>query len=316
MGEEYSNAGCRTVIERMSQSPRFHPPRAVRALVAALVALTTAGALAQTPASRGFIWSVERDGKTSWLVGSLHVLTQDAYPLPAAMEQAFTRAKTLIEETDVNELSSPDMVGIVATKGLFTNGQTLETVLTPSAYAKLTQRMAATGLPIEMVRMMRPWMVELTLSGVELQKAGFDPELGIDVHYRRKAGDNGMALSMLETAAEQIDYLAGLPLDVQIAQLQQTLDEGDAELTEVREIAAAWRAGDAPAIEQLLLKGMKDSPAYYQSLVVNRNRRWMPKIESCLATGNCFVVVGAAHMVGTDGLVTMLKQKGYKVSQQ
>src|SRR4051812_33173583 len=63
MGEEYSNAGCRTVIERMSQSPRFHPPRAVRALVAALVALTTAGALAQAPASRGFIWSVERDGK-------------------------------------------------------------------------------------------------------------------------------------------------------------------------------------------------------------------------------------------------------------
>jgi len=300
----------------MSQSSRFPPARAVRAVVIALLALTSAGALAQTRPSRGFIWSVERDGRTSWLVGSLHVLTKDAYPLPTAMEEAFAQSKTLIEETDVNELSSPEMIGIVATKGLFTDGQTLETVLPRAAYTQLAQRMAATGLPLDMVRMMRPWMVDLTLSGMELQRAGFDPELGIDIHYRRKAADNGMALSMLETAAEQIDYLAGLPLDVQVAQLQQTLAEGDAELKEVREIAAAWRAGDAQAIERLLLKGMKDSPVFYQSLVVNRNRRWIPRIESCLDAGNCFIVVGAAHMVGTDGLVTMLRQKGYRITQR
>ena len=121
---------------------------------------------------------------------------------------------------------------------------------------------------------------------------------------------------MLETAVEQIDYLAGLPLDVQVSQLQQTLTEGDAELREVREIAAAWRAGDTASIERLLLKGMKESPAYYQSLVVDRNRRWIPRIESCLSTGSCFIVVGAAHMVGSDGLIAMLKQKGYRITQQ
>ena len=292
--------------------------RALRAVTVALLVASGAGAaLAQTrPASRGFIWSVERDGRTSWLVGSLHVLTPDAYPLPAAMDKAFAQAKTLMEETDVNDLSSPEMIGVVATKGLFTDGQTLESVLSRDAYAQLGKRMTATGLPLEMVRMMRPWMVELTISGLELQRAGFDPELGIDVHYRRKAAQNGMALSMLETAVEQIDYLAGLPMDVQVAQLQETLAEGDTELREVRQIAAAWRAGDTAAIEQILVKGMKESPAYYQSLVVDRNRRWVPRIESCLATGNCFIVVGAAHMVGSDGLIAMLKQKGYRITQQ
>lgn len=302
----------------MLHSVRRLFPRALRVTVFALLAGTAAGvAPAQTtPAARGFVWSVERDGRTSWLVGSLHVLTKDAYPLPGSMDKAFDQAKTLMEETDVNELSSPDMIGIVATKGLFTNGQTLESVLPRDAYTRLAQRMTATGLPIEMVKMMRPWMVELTLSGLELQRAGFDPDLGIDVHYRRKAAQNGMALNMLETAAEQIDYLAGLPLDVQVSQLQQTLTEGDAELREVREIAAAWRAGDTAAIERLLLKGMKDSPAYYQSLVVDRNRRWIPRIESCFLTGSCFVVVGAAHMVGSDGLIAMLKQKGYRITQQ
>src|SRR5262245_8397118 len=146
------------------------------------------------------------------------------------MDEAFVKAKTLMEETDVNDLSSPEMIGIVASKGLFTNGDTLDSVLPREAFAQLGQRMAATGLPLEMVRMMRPWMGELTLSGLELQRAGFDPELGIDVHYRRRAADNGMALSMLETAAEQIDYLAGQPMDMQVAQLQKTLAEGDVEL--------------------------------------------------------------------------------------
>jgi uncharacterized protein YbaP (TraB family) len=168
---------------------------------------------------------------------------------------------------------------------------------------------------MEMVRMMRPWMAEITLSGMDLQHAGFDPELGVDVHYRRKAETNGMALSMLETPAEQIDYLAGLPLDIQVTQLRKTLEDGDTELKEVREIAAAWRAGDAAGIERLLLKGIKDSPAFYQSLVVDRNRRWIPRIESCISSGSCFVVVGAAHMVGTEGLIAMLRQKGYKITQ-
>lgn len=294
------------------------PSRRLRVIaLSLLVAAGAAVATAQSrPAARGFIWTVERDGRTSWLVGSLHVLTADAYPLPAAMEQAFGRARTLMEETDVNDIASPEIMGLVASKGLLMNGETLETILPGPAYTQLAQRMAATGLPMEMVRMMRPWMVELTLSGLALQRAGFDPELGIDVHYRRQAAQNGMALAMLETPAEQIDYLAGLPMDIQVAQLQKTLTEGDTELKEVREIAAAWRAGDTAAIERLLLKGMKDSPAYYQSIVVDRNRRWLPRIESCLATGSCFVVVGAAHMVGSDGLIAMLRQKGYRIAQQ
>jgi uncharacterized protein YbaP (TraB family) len=301
----------------MSQ-PAWRFPRLHRALTVALLLFGTAAPAFAQPksAARGFIWTVERDGKTSWLVGSLHVLTADAYPLPAAMEQAFGRAKTLMEEMDVNNAMSPEMIGLVASKGLFTNGDTLESLLPRDTYAKLAQRMATTGLPMDMVKMMRPWMVELTLSASELQRAGFDPQLGVDLYYRRKADESKVALSMLETAAEQIDYLANVPPDVQLTQLRKTIEEGDAEVKEVREIAAAWRAGDVASIERLLLKGMKESPAFYQSLLVDRNRRWIPRIESCLSTGSCFIVVGAAHMVGSDGLIAMLKQKGYKITQQ
>src|SRR5690349_23081707 len=140
--------GCRTVVERMLHLTRRLPVRQadlrvgryiLPAIILALLVTTgVAAALAQTrSAARGFVWTVERDGRTSWLVGSLHVLTQDSYPLPGAMDKAFEQARTLMEETDVNELSSPEMVGIVATKGLFTNGQTLDSVLSRESYAQL-----------------------------------------------------------------------------------------------------------------------------------------------------------------------------------
>lgn len=285
------------------------------ALLLAVLLTLTASTAAQTR-QRGFIWSVERDGRTSWLVGSIHVLPPDAHPLPASMEQAFGRAKQLLEEIDINDVFSPDVMGAILSKGMFTGNDSLESVLPAPVYQQLARKITDAGMPMVAVRPMKPWMAEITLSQFALQAAGYDAELGIDVYYRRLAGEKGVVFAPLETAAEQIDYLANVPMDIQIAQLKKTIQEGDAELKQVKQITDAWRAGNAATIEQLLVQDMKESPAFYQSLVVNRNRRWMPRVESCLTAGNCFVVVGAAHMVGTDGLIAMLRQKGYRITQQ
>jgi len=70
-------------------------------------------------------------------------------------------------------------------------------------------------------------------------------------------------------------------------------------------------------IERLLASDMKNvDAAVYETLLVGRNRRWVPQIEDCLSQQKCFVVVGAAHLVGSDGLVAMLRAKGYTVKQQ
>lgn len=272
--------------------------------------------LAQTPPAKGFFWAVERDGRTSWLVGSLHVLTRDAYPLPAPMEQAFDRSTTLVEEADVDDIASPGLMAAVATRGLIMNGPTLDTLLGPDLFKQLVTRLTAVGLPGEMARMMRPWMAQITLAAGEIQRAGLDPEFGIDVHFRRRAEERKIPLRPLETAAEQIEYLASLPDAVQLAGLRDTIVNGDQELKQVQAIVAAWRSGDAAAIERQLVDSMKDAPEYYDALVVQRNRRWLPKIEPCLAAGNCFIVVGAAHMVGSDGLVSLLRARGYRVTQR
>jgi uncharacterized protein YbaP (TraB family) len=289
-----------------------------RAALAVTLAVITFGAsaLAQARAPRGFIWTVERDGRTSWLVGSIHVLPADAHPFPASMERAFGQAKTLLEEIDVNDAGSLELMAGVLAKGMLPSGQTLATVLPQPAYQKLAKRLADGGLPIEIVQSMQPWLAEVTIDQIAWQHAGFDPNLGPDMYYRGKATEKGLAFGQLETAAEQIDFLAGEPLTAQVEQLTKSLDNGDVELTALRDLTAAWRAGDVPAIERILLEDAKDSPAAFQTLVVDRNRRWIPKLEGCFATGNCFVVVGAAHIVGSDGLIALLRQKGYRITRQ
>ncbi|HEY7944169.1 MAG TPA: TraB/GumN family protein, partial [Casimicrobiaceae bacterium] len=94
------------------------------------------------------------------------------------------------------------------------------------------------------------------------------------------------------------------------------LKELDTEKASVDKLAGAWKSGDAPMVEQIVLKDLKSDPVMYQRLLVERNRNWLPKIDALFSRrGHAFVVVGAAHLVGPDGLLQMLKTKGYAIEQ-
>ena len=299
--------------------------RSIRYAAAVLAALLTASAVltagqaaSRAPQStgKGFIWKVERNGRTGWVVGSLHLATPDFFPLPASMETAFARADTLVEEIDVQEADSPEFVAVVLSKGLYPAGTTLESQLSKDTFTRVSNWFTAAGVGIAPFRQMKPWMVAITVQTLALQRLGFDPEHGIDKHFfdaSKKAGKRFMAL---ETAAEQIDFLDRLSPKTQDVMLRESVDSADSEQAEIKAIAAAWRAGDAAAVESIMLKGYDDAPEVYQTLLVDRNRRWMPKIEGCMESRSCFVVVGAAHLVGREGLVSLLKQRGYAVEQQ
>jgi uncharacterized protein len=108
-----------------------------------------------------------------------------------------------------------------------------------------------------------------------------------------------------------------MPMDQQDKMLADTLKNLDTEKANVNKLADAWQAGDLLAVERIVLQDLKQDPQMYQRLLVERNRNWLPKLEALFARrGHAFVVVGAAHLVGPDGLLAMLKAKGYSVEQQ
>jgi len=296
-------------------------PRLWIALILAGLVSVSVLVRAQAPASagnnRGLIWAVEKGGRTGWLVGSLHLLTADAYPLPSALDAAFATADVLVEEANPEELKAPAAAMQLVAKAMYPPGTTLQSQVSKDTFDKIANRAEKIGLPIERLQGFKPWMVALTLVGLELQKGGFDPGLGLDQHFLSRAPGAGKKVRTLETALEQIDFLESLSPQLQEGLVAASFEGADTELQQVQKIAAAWKAGDTVPIERLLAADMKNvDAAVYETLLVGRNRRWVPQIEECFAQQRCFVVVGAAHLVGPDGLVAMLKARGYTVKQQ
>ena len=285
------------------------------------VAAATAAAAQTSPTSqastRSFLWKVLSGGKLVYLAGSVHALSADVYPLSPAFERAFTDSDTLVEEIDLGEAESLAAVPAILAKGMYVDGRRFDSVVSKETAALVTTRLKEAGLPLEMFQVMKPWMVMLTVAALEAQKAGLDPSLGLDKHFYDRAKAAGKTIMGLETTESQIDRLDMMPEALQEQLLRSSLSEAETTRNSLKAIVSAWQRGDGDALEKTLLSDFTQYPAAYRSLIVERNQNWIPQIDACLArTRPCLVVVGAAHLVGPDGLLTLLQRKGYQIEQQ
>lgn len=290
----------------------------VRRAALVVAALCTVAALQVAAAPSNFLWKVTGPrGGTMFIAGSLHLLTSEYYPLAPAFDDAFAQSDLLVEELDMGEMMAASSQMLMLQRGMMPSGQTLESVLTPQTMTAVKAKVTEMGLPMEPLQLFKPWALALTLQGLEWQKAGFDPELGLDRHFYDRAKAKTIAVQGLETIDFQIAQFDGLSMPLQDKMLSDTLKEMGTTQDAVGEMARAWKTGDAPAIERVVLRDLKTDPQMYQRLLVDRNRTWLPQLEALFARPKpAFVVVGAAHLVGSDGLIAMLKAKGYRVVQE
>jgi uncharacterized protein YbaP (TraB family) len=280
-------------------------------------ALLSGNASAQT-GKKHFLWKVEgAKGEVVYLLGSMHVLTPDFYPLAPEIEKAFEASTTLVEEVDIDEMSDPAQMMNALAKAMLTDGRTLEQLIAPATFAEVKRRAEKAGLPMPALQRMKPWLAAISLMAPALQAAGFRPELGIDQHFFARAKKSGMKRQALETLAYQLDRFDEMPMKLQEEMLKTTLADLDTQSGNIGTIAKAWADGDVKALEVLMLGAFAESPEIYERLLVERNRNWIPTVDTCLEQdAHCFIVVGAAHLVGPHGIPTMLLKKGYRVTQQ
>lgn len=266
--------------------------------------------------TRAFAWKVTGRQGAIYLVGSVHLLSKDSYPLSTALETAYKDSDLLVEEVDMADLTGPASQMAMLQRGMQPSGTPIEKVLSPGTLTLLNKKAADLGLPIEALKQFKPWMIALTIEAMQWQKAGFDPQLGLDMHFFERAKQDGKDVQGLETVEYQISRFDEMSPELQDHLLAETLKELDTEQASMAKLMAAWKSGDAPAVERIVLKDLQQEPQLYQRLLVERNRNWMPKLDALFARPTrAFVVVGSAHLVGPDGLLAMLKAKGYKVEQ-
>jgi uncharacterized protein YbaP (TraB family) len=288
--------------------------------VGVAAALTIAALSSRAPldaaASRNFGWKASSRSGAIYLIGSVHLLSNDFYPLNPALETAFKDADLLVEEADLGDMLDPSSQMQLLTRGMLAPNQSLEKVVSPATFAAVNKRVDAIGMPIDPMKRFKPWMLAMMFEQLEWQKAGFDPNLGLDKHFYDRAKSEGKTIQGLETVEYQISRFDDMTMDQQDHLLAETLKDIDTEQGSLSRLVESWRTGDAPAVERIVLKDLQQEPVLYERLLVERNKNWLPKLEALFARrGHAFVVVGAAHLVGPDGLLSMLKAKGYTLEQ-
>jgi uncharacterized protein len=306
-------------MRRSTFSVLRSPFAVLRSKFSVLLVLVVASSLL-TPAhaaARSFLWKVTGKGGVVYLAGSVHMLTEAHYPLAAAFDTAYTDSDLLVEELDMAELLAPSAQMVFLSKGMLGSDQSLEKLVSPATLALVNKTLADLGPAGEMLKRFKPWLLAMTLEQLEMQKAGYDASLGLDKHFYDRAQENGKQVLGLETAEYQISRFEGMTMEQQDKLLAETLKQLETEKASINKLLDAWKTGDAATVERIVLKDLRSDPALYQRLLVERNRNWMPKIDELfIRKTRAFVVVGAAHLVGPDGLLNMLKAKGYTIEQQ
>jgi len=277
---------------------------------------TVASAHAQQATKKDFLWSVKNDTATIYLLGSVHLLKSDSYPLDKNIEAAYRDCKTIVFETDIGGMNAPAVQEQMMALALYPEGQTLKQSISPETYSILEKKMTAAGLSMGQFNRLRPWMCALTLVLLELQKMGFNPNYGIDKYFFDKARQDKKETVFLESIEYQLNLFANMDAGEEDAFLQQTLKDLEVVKTMFADIVSAWETGDAARLESILTISFKDYPEIYDRFLIQRNKAWVSTIELLIGQGgSAFVVVGAGHLVGPDNLLQLLKDRGYTLEQ-
>jgi uncharacterized protein YbaP (TraB family) len=265
---------------------------------------------------KSFLWQLRSDKGDIYILGSIHLLKRENYPLNPAIERAFDSAKKLVFEIDLKGADSETVQRLTLEKGLQRDGKTLQQNISAETYSLAAKRAQELGVDIRALSPLKPWVVALTMASLQLQKLGFDPNSGVDRYLASRAKVAGKPIAGLETAAFQIALMDQLSAGDQESMLRQSLREMDLLDKGLDRIVRAWAAGDVHGLEKLLLDAMREYPAVHQKIIVDRNRRWLPEIERIIKQGeSALVVVGAAHLVGKEGVIELLKARGYTLEQ-
>ncbi len=272
--------------------------------------------IVSTVSAETSVWVAKTDSSKMYIGGTIHLLRESDYPLPVEIDRAYDSSEIVVFETDIAELQKPEFQQKLLAKAFYTDGRTLDKVLSPETYQALDSFCTERTLTLATMNQLKPSLVVWTLAMIELKKLGVT-EQGIDLVYHGKATMDQKPIEDLESPDEQIRLLTSMGDGEEDGFINYSLRD----LKNISELfdklLAAWKIGDEQALFKYFVEEMKrDYPVLYKTTLVDRNMNWMPQLEQHLLTTETeFIMVGSAHLVGEDGVIAQLKKLGYEVEK-
>lgn len=264
----------------------------------------------------GPVWRVSSDQHDLYLGGTIHLLRSSDFPLPKAYEKAYQQSQLVVFETDIGLSQSNEFRSKMLRALMLPQDQTLNDLLKPQTLVELEAYLKDNQMSLQQLARFKPAMISMTLTLMELKKIGV-AEIGVDSFYFKQAQREGKKTLALETVDQQIEFIARMGEGLEDLMILQTLEDNKTMPTLFGDMVTSWRNGDAEGLKLLFIDPMKDEFApIYESLLIARNRNWLPQIHKFMQTPEIeLVLVGSAHLIGPDGLLHSLKKAGYHITQ-
>ena len=292
-------------------------PKLVCCLVAVLFSTACGGQSASTVGkSEGSVWKVESPTTRVYLCGTIHLLRKQDYPLPASYETAYKDSQKLVFELPPGSQSDPNLGQLMQEAGSFPEGQDLLSKIPPSIWNALNDWCTKNRANADAFKGFRPWLAALTVAATEYAALGAVPGRGVDSVYEERMTKDGKTGEGLESVELQIGLFSKLNDNQQRQLLEQTLAEVKSLPKQFERMITAWRTGDVDGLNQMMFEEAKNYPDLMDIFLIQRNASWISRLEEHLAgKEHVMVLVGAGHLGGETGLLSLLKAKGYKVEK-
>ncbi len=263
-----------------------------------------------THAQSSLLWKIEGKNlkKPSYLFGTIHIIPQKDYFEPKGMMESLEKSDLFVGELNLSDSSAIGME--VMTNMAMKNDTTLDMLLSPKEYKKLDSFFVSKmGMGLELFKSFKP----ILLSTMLLPLTSGEEVTSYEMELLKKANQKAIPMAGLESVAEQMSFIDKLPYAYQAKELMKVMD-GDVKDDDFTVLIEAYKSQNIDLLAEEIKKQTQSSLAMEGILLNDRNKHWIPKIEDLISKQSCFFAVGAGHLGGIEGVINLLKQKGYKLS--
>lgn len=265
-----------------------------------------------------FVWWISSESGGAFLMGSVHLGNDAIYPLDSSIEEAFEMANNLVVEVDMSNVDTITTTQLLMEYGTYPEGDGLKGNLSEDLYNRLNAIFGELGISILMMDRFRPWVISTLIEEMQVEEMGYSAEYGIDMYFIKKVKEETKNIIELETAEYQLELLSSFSDELMIAVIEDIVDHPSTQ-EDMDRLFNAWEDGDIILFESVVFDDIADTPMfepYYDKVYNERNYKMAEKIEEFIADDQVyFIIVGAAHLVGEEGLLSILEDRGYEVTQ-
>ena len=266
--------------------------------------------------AKSSVWKVSKDSNHFYIAGTIHALSKADYDLPKEYEEAYNNSSVIVFEADTNKLSQESFSYLINTKTRYKKNDSLDNYLDNDTKEKLKKYLSAKDIIYKNIKNLKPGILSIYLTSLELKKLKLTA-LGVDAYYSLKAKEDNKKIKYLESIYKQLDFLSSMSKGYENEFVNYTLKDLENIKKQFFLMKKAWRVGDMVELKRISLDPwVKDFPLLYENLLIKRNKAWMKKILKMSKTKEVeFILFGALHLVGEEGILNKLKNKGFTISQ-